>query len=842
MVYVSLDLEQLREQDTNFVPKPPFQHQIEAFEKLSNTFRLDNKKAGSGILVLPTGAGKTFTAVRWLCDHVVHKNIKILWLAPSYYLLDQAFSTFEENARGISYSKKTLNIRCVSSNPSHAKAASIKSTDDIVIMTVQTAISNLSPNALDGSGNKVKTPFKKFIENCKETGLFIIVDEAHHSPAYGCRNLLIGETGLRSIVPNSNILGLTATPTYTDKTRRGWLWKIYKDGVNGVIYQADKEALIAQDILARPNYIEVSTGTQMAVDDRLYERLVKEHKDLPESIIETLANDKHRNNLIVKTYTSNKDIYGKTIIFADRWFQCIYIKDKLLEKGIKADAIYSHIDAEPASSEARNKRREDENKTILDKFRNNQLDVLINVRMLTEGADIPNVQSVFITRQTTSSILMNQMIGRALRGKKIRGNSEANVVLLFDDWKRLIDWATPQIGDTKDIGKESTIKSYPLEYISIRLVEELSKSIESGGAYEVIFSKIFPIGWYKTEIVYADSDNNNESIEAFTEYVMVYDHTQSKLNKFINFILDSKLPVEWSKEYLNDESLKQKIGEWIDSWFDWKTDNLGDKLIADLIKIVRHIAQNQSAPEYYSFDERENYDLDRIAKRLIDFSPREIDKYINEEFAKPGTLWKTFYKTPNRLITSVHLAIIKILHGGDDKIPTITVISPSPQEDRELSEKEKEKVKKRDSYTCLCCGANTEARLQVDHIKPFSMGGETSIQNSQTLCNICNRCKGKNEIDFRCNTTKLTIPKNLDLTFRTESQYSIRTLTRVVNLFYHCKAVYKIEWDSSIRGYIIYLYPGNNPQWLLQHKALLLKYIQDKLGRQAYNIVVTTKE
>ena len=75
--------------------------------------------------------------------------------------------------------------------------------------------------------------------------------------------------------------------------------------------------------------------------------LVKQHQDLPESIIEKLASDKQRNNFIVHTYVSNKDAYGKTIIFADRWFQCVYIKEKLLEKGIKVDAIYSQIDADP---------------------------------------------------------------------------------------------------------------------------------------------------------------------------------------------------------------------------------------------------------------------------------------------------------------------------------------------------------------------------------------------------------------------------------------------------------------------------------------------------------------
>ncbi|MHC5719527.1 MAG: HNH endonuclease, partial [Nostoc sp.] len=167
---------------------------------------------------------------------------------------------------------------------------------------------------------------------------------------------------------------------------------------------------------------------------------------------------------------------------------------------------------------------------------------------------------------------------------------------------------------------------------------------------------------------------------------------------------------------------------------------------------------------------------------------------------------------------------------------------------RELTEEEKEQVKERDGYACLCCGVKAEGKLQIDHIKPFSMGGETFVENLQTLCVICNRRKGRNEIDFRQNKTKLSIaktdlsiPKNLE-SFTLESEKAIRTLTRIVNLFYHCKAVYKVDWEVYTYTYNIYLYPNNKPEWLLKHKAELLKFVQDQLGRRAYNIEVTTKK
>ena len=191
-MYESIKIDQQKKSGDYSTSKTPFPHQDEAFAALNKVFQIGKKKTASGMLVLPTGAGKTFTAVRWLCTHVLPKNIKILWLAPSYYLLNQAANTFKENAKEIS-DRQTLNIRCVSSNPSHKNASSICLTDDVILMTNQTAISNLNSTAKDKHNKPIKTAFRKFIEASQSVEFFVVVDEAHHVPAYGLRNLLIGE-------------------------------------------------------------------------------------------------------------------------------------------------------------------------------------------------------------------------------------------------------------------------------------------------------------------------------------------------------------------------------------------------------------------------------------------------------------------------------------------------------------------------------------------------------------------------------------------------------------------------------------------------------------------------
>jgi HNH endonuclease len=54
----------------------------------------------------------------------------------------------------------------------------------------------------------------------------------------------------------------------------------------------------------------------------------------------------------------------------------------------------------------------------------------------------------------------------------------------------------------------------------------------------------------------------------------------------------------------------------------------------------------------------------------------------------------------------------------------------------------------RDGAKCRLCGAGPSngIRLHVDHVKPWSRGGETVLENLQILCNVCNI--GKSDIEL----------------------------------------------------------------------------------------------
>ena len=174
------------------------------------------------------------------------------------------------------------------------------------------------------------------------------------------------------------------------------------------------------------------------------------------------------------------------------------------------------------------------NAEILKKFRNNELEVLVNIKMLTEGTDVPDVDTVFITRQTTSIISMTQMVGRALRGPKFGGKPDAYLVFFQDDWQKAINWViwdsktwgptTPEIEYER--GETEGPKRIPtFDFIIPHLYDTLDRLNFTP------FLTLMPIGWYKVNIAVPDEDGNPEEVERL---VMVFENEKDSfedLNK-----------------------------------------------------------------------------------------------------------------------------------------------------------------------------------------------------------------------------------------------------------------------------------------------------------------------
>jgi ATP-dependent helicase IRC3 len=93
---------------------------------------------------------------------------------------------------------------------------------------------------------------------------------------------------------------------------------------------------------------------------------------------------------------------------------------------VRAAAIHSRV-----SHELRDAR--------LDQIASGELEVLVNVALLTHGVDLPAVRSLFMVRPTASDILYSQMIGRGARKDAATGKTSFTIVEFTDNLERFED-------------------------------------------------------------------------------------------------------------------------------------------------------------------------------------------------------------------------------------------------------------------------------------------------------------------------------------------------------------------------------------------------------------------
>ena len=85
--------------------------------------------------------------------------------------------------------------------------------------------------------------------------------------------------------------------------------------------------------------------------------------------------------------------------------------------------------------------------------------------------------------------------------------------------------------------------------------------------------------------------------------------------------------------------------------------------------------------------------------------------------------------------------------GDVSEIASVTIHRTS----RNINTRLRFKVLARDNFKCCACGASPAkdpaVELHVDHIIPWSKGGETELENLQTLCSKCNLGKSDLMLD-----------------------------------------------------------------------------------------------
>lgn len=386
--------------------KTPYPHQEQAWEELDE---LAAKTTGrrAGLLVLPTGSGKTFTAVHWLLQQS-EKNpkLRVLWLADQQELLEQAARQFEGDALTMPDSFVRL-LRVIHSAADPVSALADEELD-IACVTRQSLVG--------GGAAALDARLAVFLSR----PTIVLVDEAHHAVATTYGDLL---DRIECIAPKTMLLGLTATPWPAGP---GMIRRLKKRFPTTLI-TVDMLKLIDEGILAQPVVHTVATGEYVRLEE--HEQALIAKSDFPPSVLARL-DQVGRNELVVSTWMERRDQWGKTLVFAGTIDHADHLGEAFKKKGVRCLVLHTESERSPVS--------------ILHEFRaaTGPL-VLVSVGMLLEGVDIPDARTAVLARPTRSRVRMRQMIGRVLRGPLAGGDSDAHIVALEDHWVDGIDFVSP---------------------------------------------------------------------------------------------------------------------------------------------------------------------------------------------------------------------------------------------------------------------------------------------------------------------------------------------------------------------------------------------------------------
>jgi hypothetical protein len=582
---------------------------------------------------------------------------------------------------------------------------------------------------------------------------------------------------------------------------------------------------MVNDVLARPIYREVDVDYTPDFSDDDYHSWRKTNRDLPQGIIDQLAEHNGRNQAVADYYAANQSELGKTLVFADRWYQCVAIEEALEERGVRAGSVFSQVDLSRTSATERNRRDPDENDKNIAAFKAGDLDVLVNIRMLTEGTDVPDAKTVFLTRKTTSRILLTQMVGRALRGPKFGGTDEAFIVSFVDDWQQVIHWAE---FDELEGGLADEPTEYgeraPVQLIRVDLVRKLARQMDTGqNVNDLPYTSLLPVGWYRAEY---DVAVEGDQIEPRRELLVVFDHQNESYHQLISE-LEGDVPVVFEEEAFEDADSKARrqaaalVDQWVDEFFN--EDQITDTVRENVRRIARHMGQSHGiAPRFFPFEARQDHDLDLIAQRTLDerLPEPEVVQHLKTEYRQSDKLWRSLYTSFIQFKNAFEAARnFKLGLTDDIAMPGESTPEPEP---RWFTEEQTAQMKKRDGAHCAACGH--EYALQADHIRPFYFGGQTKLSNSQILCTWCNQFKADRYINFRDTQTDLPRPHSRLETYHipnvehaTDMDRWESFIRRTVNFFYEAGAVCDVDIASRgerLRTWTVELYAGNDPDWI----------------------------
>jgi superfamily II DNA or RNA helicase len=322
------------------------------------------------LIVLPTGSGKTRTALEVLIDLIRLEYAEhILWAVESPLLAEQALQSFKT----LYQAKGDMEISVQRLYDKHTPSSFQRG-----------CVTFAGFQKLYSLQRSQQATFRQLVESTTH----LIIDEAHYS---------LAETYAQVIQPfrlSCNLIGLTATPYRNDDHNHSNLKQYFNNEI--ITHEYGREYSGSLDQLQQEEYLACLKIHYLQIPPI---ELHEHSSEFNEVIIDQLLN------------LANRKL--KTLVFACSKDHAIALSIFLSERNTPSFVITGDTHFS-------------ERTPIFDQFMDNQhpSNILINYEILATGVDLPQIDGIFIARTFKNPVTAMQVLGRALRGPKNGGKKE----------------------------------------------------------------------------------------------------------------------------------------------------------------------------------------------------------------------------------------------------------------------------------------------------------------------------------------------------------------------------------------------------------------------------------
>ena len=349
------------------------------------------------IIKMPTGAGKTRTALEIVSNFLNNgidtgKNRQVVWLADREELCEQAISSMKEIWAHLGKNNLQIYRMWGKNTPNEFKP------NAFIVATYQ-KLNNLLKS------DKFPNPD------------LVVADEAHNVIARTHKSII-----RRLEENNTRIIGLTATPIRGINSPEN---KKLIEYFNDKIIEIDSGDMDNISYLQSKGYLAhcepetIRSYREFNLTKEQQRKFADDH-DLPLDLLNKIANDNKRNIIIAerlkKLISENKQI----LYFATNIKQSKLMCAIILALG----GSVAHVDGNTPIEYRRD---------VISKFKENKIKCICNVNVFSVGFDAPNIDVVFIARPTRSIVLHQQMIGRGMRGPRMGGTKQFQLIRILDN-------------------------------------------------------------------------------------------------------------------------------------------------------------------------------------------------------------------------------------------------------------------------------------------------------------------------------------------------------------------------------------------------------------------------